>query len=58
MQETRYRKRYLDVIVNENVRKTFEIRAKIIRYIRHYFDSRGFLEVRALPPVFSSTHRA
>jgi len=43
--ETRYRQRYLDLIVNPESRKTFEIRAKIINYVRRYFDSRGFLEV-------------
>jgi lysyl-tRNA synthetase, class II len=43
--ETRYRQRYLDLIVNESVRKTFEIRAAIINGIRSYLDSRHFLEV-------------
>jgi len=44
-QEVRFRKRYLDMIVNEDVRKTFFIRSKIISFLRHYFDARGFLEV-------------
>jgi len=44
-QETRYRKRYLDLIMNEDVRQTFFIRSKIVNFIRHYLDSRGFLEV-------------
>lgn len=45
VQETRYRKRYLDAIVNPFVRDIFVTRAAIIRYIRHFFDDRGFLEV-------------
>ncbi|CAL8469857.1 g9399 [Coccomyxa elongata] len=44
-QETRYRKRYLDAIVNPFVRDIFVRRAAIIRYIRSFFDERGFLEV-------------
>jgi len=44
-QEVRYRKRYLDMIVNPMVRNTFFVRSKIINFIRHYLDSRGFLEV-------------
>eukprot|EP01061_Rhynchopus_euleeides_P022306 TRINITY_DN3632_c0_g1_i1.p2 TRINITY_DN3632_c0_g1~~TRINITY_DN3632_c0_g1_i1.p2 ORF type:complete len:590 (+),score=311.58 TRINITY_DN3632_c0_g1_i1:54-1823(+) len=44
-QEQRYRQRYLDLIVNKDNRKTFEVRAEIIRYIRRYLDDRGFLEV-------------
>lgn len=43
--ETRYRQRYLDLIVNSDVRETFEIRAKIINGIRKYLDDRHFLEV-------------
>lgn len=43
--ETRYRQRYLDLIVNADVRNTFEIRAKIINGIRKYLDDRHFLEV-------------
>lgn len=34
-QETRYRQRYLDLIMNENVRKTFQTRTGIIKYIRY-----------------------
>jgi lysyl-tRNA synthetase class 2 len=44
-QATRYRQRYLDMIVNSETRRTFQIRAKIISYVRRYLDSRGFLEV-------------
>ncbi len=43
--EQRYRQRYVDLIVNDDVKKTFEARAKIIRYIRNWFDSHGFIEV-------------
>ena len=43
--ETRYRQRYLDLISNENVRKTFQIRAKIITAVREYLDREEFLEV-------------
>ncbi|XP_018569177.1 lysine--tRNA ligase isoform X2 [Anoplophora glabripennis] len=43
--ETRYRQRYLDLILNNRVRKIFEVRAKIISYIRRFFDDLGFLEV-------------
>lgn len=44
-QETRYRKRYLDLIINDDVRKTFIVRAQITNFIRDYLVSRGFLEV-------------
>ncbi|XP_067007554.2 lysine--tRNA ligase isoform X2 [Anabrus simplex] len=43
--ETRYRQRYLDLILNDRVRQKFHIRAQIISYIRRFFDSLGFLEV-------------
>jgi len=43
--ETRYRMRFLDLILNENVREKFVIRAKIIKFLRDYFDQLGFLEV-------------
>jgi lysyl-tRNA synthetase class 2 len=43
--ETRYRKRYLDLISNEEVMNTFVLRTKIIKEIRNFLDSRGFLEV-------------
>jgi lysyl-tRNA synthetase class 2 len=44
-QETRYRQRYLDLIVNASTRSKFYTRTKIINFIRRYLDSRGFLEV-------------
>ncbi|XP_032816540.1 lysine--tRNA ligase isoform X1 [Petromyzon marinus] len=43
--ETRYRQRYLDLILNDYVRQKFIVRAKIINYVRHFLDSLGFLEV-------------
>lgn len=43
--ETRYRQRYLDLIVNHDVRRTFEIRSKVINSIRKYLDERHFIEV-------------
>ena len=43
--ELRYRKRYLDMIMNSDVRKTFKIRSKIVSEIRHFFEERSFLEV-------------
>lgn len=49
--ETRYRQRYLDLIVNPDVRQTFIARTKIIKSIRSYLDERGFLEVET--PVLS-----
>jgi lysyl-tRNA synthetase class 2 len=43
--ELRYRKRYLDMIMNSDVRKTFKLRSKIVSEIRHFFEERDFLEV-------------
>jgi len=43
--ETRYRQRYVDLIMNEVTRKTFQLRTRIVRYIREFLDARGFLEV-------------
>jgi len=43
--DIRYRKRYLDLIMNPEVRETFIKRSLIIREIRHFLDKRGFLEV-------------
>ncbi|XP_050291744.1 lysine--tRNA ligase-like isoform X2 [Quercus robur] len=44
-QETRYRQRYLDLMLNMEVRQIFETRTRIIKYIRHFLDNRDFLEV-------------
>lgn len=43
--EERYRKRYLDLIMNPQVKKTFELRSKIISSVREFLDSQGFIEV-------------
>ncbi|WP_151750824.1 lysine--tRNA ligase [Acinetobacter bereziniae] len=43
--EVKYRKRYLDLIVNEETRKTFEIRAKVVSGIRNYLTNERFMEV-------------
>ena len=43
--ETRYRRRYLDLIVNSNARKVFETRSQVLATIRNFLDSRGYLEV-------------
>lgn len=50
--EIRYRQRYLDLIVNPDVRDTFEKRSKIIREIRNFLDQQAFLEVET--PVLHS----
>ena len=43
--ETRYRQRYLDLIVNDHVQKVFVLRSRIIQSIRNFFTREGFLEV-------------
>lgn len=43
--ETRYRQRYVDMIINEDVRETFRTRSLIIQKIREYLTAQGFLEV-------------
>ncbi len=43
--ELRYRRRYMDLIVNANVRETFLKRTKIVTYIRRFLDGMGYLEV-------------
>jgi lysyl-tRNA synthetase class 2 len=43
--EQRYRQRYLDLLVNPEVRQVFERRAALIRHLRQFLESRGFLEV-------------
>ncbi len=44
-QDTRYRQRYVDLIVNPEVKDTFVKRSQILKYVREYLDSKGFLEV-------------
>jgi lysyl-tRNA synthetase class 2 len=43
--EQRFRRRYLDLIVNERAREIFVRRAKIVRELRRFFDARGYIEV-------------
>ncbi|WP_297432441.1 lysine--tRNA ligase [Sulfurimonas sp.] len=43
--EVRYRKRYLDLIMNTEVRKTFQTRSRVISLTRRFFEDKGFLEV-------------
>jgi lysyl-tRNA synthetase class 2 len=43
--ELRYRRRYVDLIMNEESRRVFETRSRIVRYLRAFLDARGFLEV-------------
>ena len=52
--ETRYRQRYADLAVNEDVRKVFRTRAGIVKALRNFFDDRGFIEVETpiLQPIY------
>ena len=43
--ETRYRQRYLDLIVNPDSRQVFEVRSRVLASIRSFLDARGYLEV-------------
>lgn len=43
--DLRYRQRYVDLIMNPEVRRTFELRSRIISTIRNYLDERGYMEV-------------
>jgi lysyl-tRNA synthetase, class II len=43
--ETRYRQRYLDLLVNQETRELFQTRTKIVQQVRAYLDGEGFLEV-------------
>jgi lysyl-tRNA synthetase class 2 len=51
--EVRYRQRYLDLIVNPEVREVFRRRSEMVRYIRRFFEDRGFLEVET--PILQAT---
>ena len=50
--ELRYRQRYVDLIVNPEVRKTFEVRSRFIKFMRNYLDERGYIEVET--PVLNT----
>ncbi len=43
--ETRYRQRYLDLVVNPKARQVFQLRSALVKAIREFLDARGFLEV-------------
>ena len=43
--ELRYRRRYVDLIVNQDSRRVFQTRSRIVRFLRDYLDASGFLEV-------------
>jgi lysyl-tRNA synthetase class 2 len=43
--ETRYRQRYLDLIVNPDSRRVFEVRSRVLAAVRSFFNARGYLEV-------------
>ncbi|MDD5043334.1 MAG: lysine--tRNA ligase [Patescibacteria group bacterium] len=51
--EKRYRRRYLDLIANENVKNIFRLRSLIVKEIRNFFDKEGFMEVETpiLQPI-------
>jgi len=51
-QELKYRQRYVDLIMNPETRKTFEIRSAFIKYVRAFLDNRGYFEVET--PVLNS----
>lgn len=51
-QELRYRQRYVDLIMNPEVRRTFEIRSRFIRFMRSYLDQRNYMEVET--PVLNT----
>ncbi|MEG0035080.1 MAG: lysine--tRNA ligase [Oscillospiraceae bacterium] len=50
--ETRYRQRYVDLIMNPEVRRNFEIRSRFIRHVRTFLDNRGYMEVET--PVLNT----
>lgn len=50
--DLRYRQRYVDLIINPEVKQTFIIRSKIIKYIREFLDNRGYIEVET--PVLNT----
>lgn len=66
--EVRYRQRYLDLIVNPDARRAFEVRARVVAGIRRFLNARGFLEVEtpmmqpiaggALARPFTTHHNA
>ena len=53
-EETRYRQRYVDLLINPDSRKVFDIRSKLIKNLRKFLDDRGFQEVETpiLQPIY------
>ncbi|WP_337844833.1 lysine--tRNA ligase [Thermus sp.] len=51
--EARYRRRYLDLIMNPEVKEVFRKRSEMVRYIRRFFEEKGFLEVET--PILQAT---
>jgi len=56
--ERRYRQRYLDLIVNDDIRNVFRIRSKVVSFIRKYLEKRGFLEFETpiLQPIYGGAN--
>ena len=56
--ELRFRKRYLDLLLNPEIKKNFEIRAKVIKEIRNFLDANGFMEVETpiLQPLYGGAN--
>ena len=50
--ELKYRQRYVDLIMNPDTRRAFEIRSRFIRHVRSFLDNRGYMEVEA--PVLNT----
>ena len=50
----RYRKRWLDLITHHSVMQQFQLRTRILRYVRHYFEKNGYLEVET--PVLQNVY--
>ncbi len=50
--ETRYRQRYVDLIVNPEVRQAFVVRSRFIKHVRDFLDNRGYMEVET--PVLNT----
>ena len=50
--ELRYRQRYVDLIVNPDSRRNFEVRSRFVKYLRNFLDGRGYMEVET--PVLNT----
>ncbi|MGH9521103.1 MAG: amino acid--tRNA ligase-related protein, partial [Terriglobales bacterium] len=50
--ETRYRQRYVDLVMNPEVRETFVKRSRVVQSLRNFFDARGYIEVET--PIMHS----